>query len=131
MFYNGITTIEAKTRLALEQLSGIMIWEIGQDDFGEYSLLNKIWQTVEMTITNLDIEDHLSMKVFPNPFTNYLRIESQGIEIQSVSLYHAMGGVILKDSEPGRLSDLQLPAGIYFLEISTLDKKYSTKVFKQ
>jgi len=38
-YYNGIPTIEAKTRLALDQVSGVMIWELGQDAFNEYSLL--------------------------------------------------------------------------------------------
>lgn len=45
--YNGITTIEQKTRLAMRSLSGIMIWEIGQDHFGKYSLLDRIYQVIQ------------------------------------------------------------------------------------
>nr|WP_299382369.1 glycosyl hydrolase family 18 protein [Allomuricauda sp.] len=42
-YYNGIPTIKAKVNLAHEeQLGGIMIWELGQDSFDQYSLLATI-----------------------------------------------------------------------------------------
>ena len=41
-YYNGRPTIKSKVKLASEQVSGIMIWEIGQDSFTEYSLLKTI-----------------------------------------------------------------------------------------
>ena len=41
-FYNGRPTIKSKVKLASEQVSGIMIWELGQDSFSEYSLLKTI-----------------------------------------------------------------------------------------
>lgn len=41
-YYNGRPTIEAKVNLALNQVSGIMIWELGQDSFDQYSLLSTI-----------------------------------------------------------------------------------------
>ncbi|MHB9027942.1 MAG: RhuM family protein [Candidatus Latescibacterota bacterium] len=44
--YNGKPTIIQKTKLALEQAGGIMIWEIGQDAPGEASLLTTIHDTV-------------------------------------------------------------------------------------
>jgi chitinase len=37
--YNGIPTIKAKTRLALQQGSGVMIWELSHDATGANSLL--------------------------------------------------------------------------------------------
>jgi GH18 family chitinase len=40
--YNGIPTIKAKTRLALQQGSGVMIWELSQDGTGANSLLSAI-----------------------------------------------------------------------------------------
>lgn len=42
--YNGIPTVQAKTVIAREQASGIMFWNLDQDDFGEYSLVNAIYQ---------------------------------------------------------------------------------------
>jgi GH18 family chitinase len=42
-FYNGMSTIKAKVNLAnTKTLGGIMIWEIGQDSYDEYSLLKTI-----------------------------------------------------------------------------------------
>lgn len=46
VFYNGIPTIEAKTRLALQRGGGIMIWEINQDSTGPTSLVTAIKRTV-------------------------------------------------------------------------------------
>jgi chitinase len=40
--YNGAATIKAKTQLALEQGSGVMIWELSQDAAGADSLLKVI-----------------------------------------------------------------------------------------
>ena len=42
-FYNGRPTIKSKVRLASQQVSGIMIWEVGQDCFdGNYSIMKHI-----------------------------------------------------------------------------------------
>ena len=44
-YYNGRPTIANKVELAVQKLSGIMIWELGQDSFTEYSLLETIHKT--------------------------------------------------------------------------------------
>ncbi|MEZ4901324.1 MAG: glycosyl hydrolase family 18 protein [Spirosomataceae bacterium] len=42
-FYNGMITIELKTKLAKERgCGGVMIWEISQDTNDEFSLLKAI-----------------------------------------------------------------------------------------
>ena len=42
-YYNGIPTIKSKVNLANDNgIGGIMIWELGQDSFDEYSLLSTI-----------------------------------------------------------------------------------------
>ena len=47
--YNGIPTIQAKTRIAMERAGGVMFWELDHDAQGELSLLNAIDQTVYPT----------------------------------------------------------------------------------
>lgn len=42
IYYNGRPTIEAKVDLASKEVGGIMIWELGQDSFDQYSLLDVI-----------------------------------------------------------------------------------------
>jgi len=51
-YYNGRPTIANKVKLASQNLSGIMIWELGQDSFSEYSLL----ETIHKTYTDLGVE---------------------------------------------------------------------------
>jgi GH18 family chitinase len=45
-YYNGIPTIRAKTQLAMERGSGIMLWELSQDTNDSLSLLNAIYSVV-------------------------------------------------------------------------------------
>lgn len=47
VYYNGIPTVQAKTRLALERAGGVMVWEVSQDATGEASLLRAIYRTVQ------------------------------------------------------------------------------------
>jgi chitinase len=47
--YNSASTILAKTKLALEQGSGIMIWELSQDAAGEDSLLKVIADEIKQS----------------------------------------------------------------------------------
>jgi hypothetical protein len=44
--YNGIPTIQEKTRIAMEQTGGVAIWALEHDTQGETSLVNAIWQLV-------------------------------------------------------------------------------------
>jgi hypothetical protein len=47
--YNGIPTIQAKTRIAMENVSGIMFWALDHDAQGELSLVEAIHETVIST----------------------------------------------------------------------------------
>ena len=42
--YNGIPTIQAKTRIAMEKAGGIMFWALDHDAQGDLSLLNAIYE---------------------------------------------------------------------------------------
>jgi GH18 family chitinase len=44
--YNGIPTIQTKTRMAMQRASGIMFWTLENDATGDLSLLNAIHQVV-------------------------------------------------------------------------------------
>jgi chitinase len=46
VYYNGIPTIQAKTRLAMQVASGIMFWTLENDTSGDLSLLTAIYQVV-------------------------------------------------------------------------------------
>lgn len=56
IYYNGRPTITQKVVLASQNTGGIMIWEIAQDSFDEYSLLNVIHEkftSLKIKTTNL------------------------------------------------------------------------------
>jgi GH18 family chitinase len=44
--YNGIPTIQAKTRFAMEKTGGIMFWALDHDAQGEFSLVDAIYRIV-------------------------------------------------------------------------------------
>jgi chitinase len=44
--YDGIPTIQAKTKIAMQQASGIMFWNLDDDASGDLSLVKAIYQTV-------------------------------------------------------------------------------------
>jgi len=47
--YNGITSIEAKTKYAALHIKGVMIWELSQDAPGTYSLIQAIGRKINTT----------------------------------------------------------------------------------
>jgi len=47
--YNGVPTMRAKTEIALQRASGIMIWTVEYDAPGEASLLSAITETIRST----------------------------------------------------------------------------------
>lgn len=47
LHYNGIPTIQAKTRIAMQKAGGIMFWALDHDAQGDLSLVNAIHQTVQ------------------------------------------------------------------------------------
>ncbi|MXV16441.1 glycosyl hydrolase family 18 protein [Hufsiella ginkgonis] len=46
-YHNGIPTIQKKTKLAMDQAAGIMIWALSYDTYDQYSLLKAIDDTVK------------------------------------------------------------------------------------
>ena len=43
--YNGIPTVQAKTRMAMDKASGVMFWALDHDAQGEFSLVSAIYRT--------------------------------------------------------------------------------------
>lgn len=77
-FWNGIPTIKAKTQLALDEVAGIMIWEIGADAFGanaQYSLLRAIDEVIAEASVGVAEAGAPSLRIVPNPVRERLRIQ--------------------------------------------------------
>jgi len=78
IYYNGIETIQKKTRLAADSGGGIMIWELSQDVSGQYSLLKAIYDAAPKTIiafnNSSSFKPLCSVYSSINPFKHYYNI---------------------------------------------------------
>ncbi|MDW5289165.1 T9SS type A sorting domain-containing protein [Formosa sp. PL04] len=60
-----------------------------------------------------------NFKVYPNPATNYINIESSNEKIESVDIYNVLGGHILseKGTDVNRLDISFFSKGVYFVKV--------------
>lgn len=132
LYYNGIPTIVAKTQLAQAETSGVMIWELGQDAFGdyaEYSLLKAIDETLHAVSGDMEVAaTRSSLLLYPNPATDFLKVvklqetsyQAQVIDFQGQIKWSA-------NLESDAVIDLKgWPVGIYALRL--LSEKGTTSV---
>jgi uncharacterized delta-60 repeat protein len=70
-----------------------------------------------------------STKVFPNPFTDYLNIESDMGAIDTITIYDTKGSLCGTYSI-NQIDLSHLNAGMYFVKITQNDKSFVAKVFK-
>lgn len=127
-WWNGIPTIQAKTELALNEVAGIMIWEIGQDAFGsniQYSLLRAIDELVDEATVGISEGNPLALQVFPNPVRERLVVNLPNAEDFRIVISDMGGRVVLENSFAGAetqdLNVAQLPAGMYAIAAYTGD----------
>jgi chitinase len=77
IYYNGMSTIWKKTKLALSQASGVMIWELSNDVKGDKSLLKVISTTVDsLKTSSAYFSQPKGIKIYPNPAGAELVIEN-------------------------------------------------------
>lgn len=121
-YYNGIPTIQQKTELALSEVSGIMIWELGQDAYNELSLLNAIDGVVHATPVYEADEQSPLAHVYPNPFGESLAIESRADTPLALRLLATDGRLVMQSGLEARtmhwLNTAFLTPGIYLLQVA-------------
>ncbi len=123
-YWNGIPTIQAKTQLALEETSGIMIWEIGQDAFGEnasYSLLRAIDAIVDAAVVGVSEANSTTLQVYPNPVRDRLSIRLPGEGTFRLLIFNMQGELVLEqstsDDDPLEVRVADMPAGMYGISV--------------
>lgn len=137
-FWNGIPTIEAKTTLALSEVSGLMIWEIGQDAFGDnaqYSLLRAIDAVVDAASVAVSAREARTLRIFPNPVTDRLNIDLPEFAVDKIVVQDIQGRSWLEqDAVFGTQNSLELqalPAGFYIISVYAGETVHSGKFLKQ
>lgn len=144
-YYNGRPTIEKKVKLASKEVAGIMIWELGQDKFNDYSLLTTIhnkFTKLEITTTGLcgntvsiDEIANDDIKIYPNPATDKIMIESTGIEKFETSIINIYGQELHLNSHKQLNKTIfniaNLPRGIYLIITKCEGRSKTHKVILQ
>ena len=133
IYFNGLPTITQKTQLAISELSGIMIWELGQDFFGEFSLLKKINETIEefTTTSTQQNENSILANPYPNPVIDHTIIKTNTTEkIKLLIFSQSLKMIESKDFRNQEYISVDMKnyhKGIYFL---TLKANSFVKTFK-
>ena len=117
-FYNGIPTIQSKTQLALdENLSGVMMWELGQDvldpALNAFSLLRTIDEYLNPSVSTSQ-PVVLNLPLAPNPARDWVRVPVT----EKVRVFDLNGQEVLRAKGP-EINVSSLPSGIYTLRTET------------
>lgn len=81
-------------------------------------------------IDNTNFENY---RVYPNPFVDYINIESGENRVSKIEIFDAIGNLIVKEENVGNRINLELlPIGIYMLKITDLNNNTKQiKIVKQ
>ncbi len=129
IYYNGLFTIERKTVLALQESSGIKIWELGQDSFDEHSLLDRIHNVIKEPIIVSN-----EFKIFPNPFRNEINIRLEKQQEAQLILFDINGRLIkiqnIVNQDHAFINSDDLPRGIYIIKVISNEFVMARKLIK-
>lgn len=129
-YYNGIPTIQAKTQLAMEEVSGIMMWELGQDALStsliSYSLLRAI-DEIAPPIVSANQPDLAHIRLYPNPASDI--VWAAGTE--HVHIWDINGKLVLETApESGKINVSRLKSGMYILQARVGEKLLTGRFVK-
>ena len=95
----------------------------------------EVWKEFNIVGVEVGIEtlETATIKIYPNPTTRELRIESGELRIESVVMYDMFGKIqnIGNWKTEGRIDVSHLSAGVYFVKISTDAGEVTRKVVKE
>lgn len=114
IYYNGIPLIEAKTEMAIKKSGGIMIWELGQDDYTGFSLLNRINKVLirkeireeeQPEIITIEAEEPAEVKkpeltlTYPNFDEFYVIVDNRDSDKQNANEGKIIGETMVKEEK--------------------------------
>jgi chitinase len=140
IYYNGTNTIWRKTKLALSEASGVMIWELSSDATGDQSLLKTIASTVDSAkvLNSMRYLASENIKIFPNPASDYLFVVNLPVGEKTVIRIYSILGKLIKSQHVRRYHELQIPVnisglseGTYVCTVSFSGKNHTAKFLKE
>lgn len=136
VYYNGINTILAKLKIAYSELGGIMMWELGQDALDAFSL----WGNIKRELSLYEIEKKrptalVKTDLYPNPFDKAFIVELKNQSTGYAKIRSVSGEVLyekdFKDKKMLNINTLNIPNGIFVMEITDKETTYKYKLVKQ
>lgn len=134
-YYNGIPTIVAKTQLALDQTSGMMIWELCGDvrgDLSEYSLLAAIDRSIHTSGAPYPATA-LPLYLYPNPAIQEITIEQPVVSSDAfIQIIDTQGDVQWQGGldSSRKINVSGLPQGVYILKLQSEGKTRGKRFVK-
>ena len=98
-----------------------------------YQLYPRYAKDIEKVVSTIDASIAPTVSVFPNPISSELNIKMEKA-IQNINIYNGIGQNVLHINNPSDSETVNTNAwsnGIYFIEFSTNEGVYTTKVVKQ
>lgn len=131
--FAAASATSATVQVSISPNAALGLYDIGYFNLNDGAVLNPDAFTVEMANSINEIEE-IGIKIFPNPAKNMLNIESKN-NITSVQIVDLLGKLILNNAPQKQtpilsleFSDIQIPKGIYFVTVQSIDGIITKKV---
>lgn len=109
--------------------------ELAVQPLQQGSLLTQGFHQPQLATSTRVQNSAMEVTIYPNPFQSTLQIELENQEHLLCKLYNSLGVLVSQQSLPGSSATLDgsdLPPGMYYLELATLNGETSTiKLVKQ
>lgn len=123
----------ANVQVSISTNAVLGFYDIGYFNLNDGAVLKPNAFTVEIANSINEIEES-SIKIFPNPAKNILNIESKN-NITNVQIVDLLGKLIMNNVPQKQtpnlsleFSDIQIPKGIYFVTVQSIDGIITKKV---
>ena len=101
-------------------------WEMDTETlpvaFVDWTGLNTVYGALNPTASTLSVEKVLAskFKIYPNPASDYIQIESNNVQITSVEMYSILGKKVVSQKKltNNRLDVSNLTSGVYFMKVN-------------
>ncbi|MBP7102719.1 MAG: S8 family serine peptidase [Bacteroidales bacterium] len=86
---------------------------------GSISKTLYVLQKADLSVTN--VEESEKILLYPNPASEFIFVETEGITIENIKITDAIGNIVLPigDISGGKINLFDLSNGIYFIKITT------------
>lgn len=83
--------------------------------------------TVQTPVQITEVDARKNFKIFPNPATDCFKIDANQ-SITTVSMYNITGKLVKKSYQSSKIDIMDLPKGLYILNIETVDETIVEKI---